>query len=268
MSHAKVTDATAKLLISSEDDSSSPGSSQRFSNPSNLLTRTTIREANNHLQMLYTRNQELEQMIHQQQEELQRKDLEYTNLSKASQLLERHCQQVQALLDDRTRRLYVYERKEALFRETLELKPAIESLLDVLNTFEEVDHAATVPSASSIPINTKPLQFVQSAGKKKSTTTTDAVWIEAWNSRSFRQILVYFPLCLSMICAIINDQILFSIIRLDPTRRSVLFISFFPPSFIISFILTVYITEKEKRKWNEIANREVDNRKGGRTCVM
>ena len=167
MNHEKINDGAAKLSISSEDDSSSPGSSQR---PSNLLTRTTIREANNHLQMLYTRNQELEQMIHQQQDELQRKDLEYNKLSKASQLLERHCQQLQALLDDRTRRLYVYERKEVLFRETLELKPAIESLLDVLNTFEQVDHAA---SASSFPISTKPLEFVQSTGKTK--TTTDAV---------------------------------------------------------------------------------------------
>ena len=128
---------------------------------SNLLTRTTIREANNHLQMLYTRNQELEGIVHEQKEELHRKDLEFNRLSKSHQLLERHCQQLQALLDDRTRRLYVYERKEVLFRETLELKPAIESLLEVLNTFEKVDNTSSI-----IPTNTKPLQFVQASHKK------------------------------------------------------------------------------------------------------
>ncbi|CAF0993353.1 unnamed protein product [Rotaria sp. Silwood1] len=131
---------------------------------SNRLTRTTIREANNHLQMLYARNQELEQTINEQKEELHRKDLEYKKISKSNQLLEQHCQQLQALLDDRTRRLYVYERKEALFRETLELKPAIESLVDVLNTFEQVDNA----SSSFIAINPKPLQFIPSTTSKKN----------------------------------------------------------------------------------------------------
>ncbi len=106
---------------------------------SNFLTRTTIREANNHLQMLHKHNQELEELVNQQNEELRRKDHEYMNLFRANQLLEKHCQQLQVLLDDRTRRLHAYEKKEVLFRETLELKPAIESLLDVLNTFEKED---------------------------------------------------------------------------------------------------------------------------------
>jgi predicted nuclease with TOPRIM domain len=145
-----MSEETIRRSTSTED--SSPLSHRS----SNLLTRTTIREANNHLQMLYTRNQELEQIVHEQKEELHRKDLEYNNLSKSNQLLERHCQQLQALLDDRARRLHVYERKEALFRETLELKPAIESLLEVLTTFEQVDSAS-----SSISIHTKPLQFIQ-----------------------------------------------------------------------------------------------------------
>jgi hypothetical protein len=149
-----MTEGINKHSASTEDDSSSHRSS-------NVLTRTTIREANNHLKMLYTRNQELEQIVDEQKEELHRKDVELNKLSKSNQLLERHCQQLQALLDDRTRRLYVYERKEVLFRETLELKPAIESLLDVLNTFEKVDNAS-----STIPINTKPLQFVQPSHKK------------------------------------------------------------------------------------------------------
>jgi hypothetical protein len=149
-----MTEGINKHSTSTEDDSSSHRSS-------NVLTRTTIREANNHLKMLYTRNQELEQIVGEQKEELHRKDVELNKLSKSNQLLERHCQQLQALLDDRTRRLYVYERKEVLFRETLELKPAIESLLDVLNTFEKVDNAS-----STIPINTKPLQFVQPSPKK------------------------------------------------------------------------------------------------------
>ncbi len=149
-----MTEGINKHSTSTEDDSSSHRSS-------NVLTRTTIREANNHLKMLYTRNQELEQIVDEQKEELHRKDVELNKLSKSNQLLERHCQQLQALLDDRTRRLYVYERKEVLFRETLELKPAIESLLDVLNTFEKVDNAS-----STIPINTKPLQFVQPSHKK------------------------------------------------------------------------------------------------------
>ena len=138
--------------------------------PSNLLTRTTIREANNHLQMLYSRNQELEQIVTEQKEELHRKDLEYNQLTKSNQLLERHCQQLQALLDDRTRRLYIYERKEVLFRETLELKPAIESLLDVLTTFEQVDNAS-----SSIPTNTKPLQFVQPTSKKTNNDIVHSI---------------------------------------------------------------------------------------------
>src|SRR5436190_147565 len=135
-----------------EETIESPSLSHRSSN---LITRTTIREANNHLEMLYTRNQELEQLIHEQKEELHRKDLEYNKLSTSTQLLEQHCQQLQTLLDDRTRRLYIYERKEVLFRETLELKPAIESLLEVLNTFEHVDN-----TSSSISIKTTPLQFI------------------------------------------------------------------------------------------------------------
>ncbi len=106
---------------------------------SNFLTRTTIREANNHLQMLHKHNKELEELVNQQNEELRRKDHEYMNLFRANQLLEKHYQQLQVLLDDRTRRLHAYEKKEVLFRETLELKPAIESLLDVLNTFEKQD---------------------------------------------------------------------------------------------------------------------------------
>ncbi|CAF4723532.1 unnamed protein product, partial [Rotaria magnacalcarata] len=69
--------------------------------------------------MLYERNQELEQIINEQNQELHKKDSEYQQLSKSNQLLERHCQQLQALLEDRTRRLYAYERKEVLFRETL-----------------------------------------------------------------------------------------------------------------------------------------------------
>jgi hypothetical protein len=148
-----------KRSISTED------SSPLSHHSSNVLTRTTIREANNHLQMLYTHNQELEQMVHEQKEELHKKDLEYNKLSKSTQLLEQHCQQLQALLDDRTRRLYVYERKEVLFRETIELKPAIESLLDVLNTFEHVDN-----TSSSISINTKPLQFVQASSKNNNNS--------------------------------------------------------------------------------------------------
>jgi predicted nuclease with TOPRIM domain len=162
-----MTEGTLRGSVSADDD---PSLSRRSSS---TLTRTTIREANNHLQMLYTRNQELEQIVNEQKDELHRKDVEYSKLSKASQLLERHCQQLQALLDDRTRRLHVYERKEVLFRETLELKPAIESLLDVLNTFEQVDNAS-----SSIPINTKPLQFVQPSSKKNNVDAvfrTDAV---------------------------------------------------------------------------------------------
>ena len=107
--------------------------------PSNILSRTTIREANNHLQMLHKRNQELEELTIQQKEEIRRRDIDYRNLFQANQLLDKHCQQLQLLLDDRTRRLQMYEQKEVLFRETLELKPAIESLLDVLNTFEKED---------------------------------------------------------------------------------------------------------------------------------
>ncbi|UJR08332.1 hypothetical protein I4U23_012603 [Adineta vaga] len=106
---------------------------------SNNLSRTTIREANNHLQMLHKRNQDLEELVVQQKDDLQRKDFEYRNLFQANQLLEKHCQQLQFILEDRTRRLQMYEKKEVLFRETLELKPAIESLLDVLNTFEKED---------------------------------------------------------------------------------------------------------------------------------
>ncbi|CAF1104901.1 unnamed protein product [Adineta steineri] len=112
----------------SEDESSS-----------HSLSRTTIREANNHLQMLHKRNQELEEFVYQQKEQLKQKDIEYRNLFKSNQLLEKHCQQLQILLDDRTKRLFMYEKKEGLFRETLELKPAIESLLDILTTYEKED---------------------------------------------------------------------------------------------------------------------------------
>jgi chromosome segregation ATPase len=161
-----MTERIIRHSASTDDDSSLPTSS-------NLLTRTTIREANNHLQMLYTHNQELEQTVHEQKEDIHRKDLEYNKLLKSNQLLEYHCQQLQALLDDRTRRLHIYERKEVLFRETLELKPAIESLLDALNTFEQVDNASP-----SIPTNTKPLQFIQPSNKNNKTDVvhrTDAV---------------------------------------------------------------------------------------------
>lgn len=129
-----------------EDDSSS-----------NILTRTTIREANTHLQMLHKHNQELEELVQQQKDELQQRDLAYTNLLKSNQLLERNFQQLQRLLDDRTRRLHIYERKERLFRETLELKPAIESLLDVLNTYEKED----------INLSSGPIQFVPALNPNK-----------------------------------------------------------------------------------------------------
>ena len=162
-----MTDGIAKHSTSQDDDTLSQRSS-------NVINRTTIREANTHLQLLHTRNQELEQLAHEQNDQLQRKEQELSKLSKSHQLLERHCQQLQALLDDRTRRLYAFERKEVLFRETLELKPAIESLLEVLNTFEKTDHNST-----TIPINTKPLQFVQAASQKKDNDEvnhrTDAV---------------------------------------------------------------------------------------------
>ncbi|CAF3395805.1 unnamed protein product [Rotaria socialis] len=117
---------------------------------SNFLTRTTIREANHHLQMLHQHNQELEQIVGKQKEELKHKDLIYVELFKAKQLLENHCQQLKILLDDRTRRLQVFERKERLFRETIELKPAIESLLDVLNTFEKEDSILSSTSMQSL----------------------------------------------------------------------------------------------------------------------
>ncbi|CAF3458110.1 unnamed protein product [Rotaria sp. Silwood1] len=118
---------------------------------SNFLTRTTIREANHHLQMLHKHNQELEQLVNKQKEELKQKDLIYMDLYKANQLLEKHCQQLQIILDDRTRRLQIYERKDRLFRETLELKPAIESLLDVLNTFEKEDTILSSISIQTLP---------------------------------------------------------------------------------------------------------------------
>lgn len=149
-----MTDGTVKRMVSTDDESSSTHSS-------NVLTRTTIREANNHLQMLFTRNQELEQIVHEQQNKIQQKDNELKRIIQSHQVLEHHCQQLQALLDDRTRRLHVYERKEVLFRETLELKPAIESLLDVLNTFEKFDN-----TSSSASINAKPLQFIPSINRK------------------------------------------------------------------------------------------------------
>ena len=156
-----MTDGTVnKHVVSSTDNESSSTRS------SNVLTRTTIREANNHLQMLFNRNQDLEQLVHEQQTSLQQKDNELKKLIQSHQVLERHCQQLQALLDDRTRRLNVYERKEVLFRETLELKPAIESLLDVLNTFEKADN-----TSSSVSINAKPLQFIPSNNQKEKNET-------------------------------------------------------------------------------------------------
>lgn len=150
-----MTERTARLRRNTDDNST-------LSNSSSVLTRTTIREANNHLQMLYSRNQELEQLLHQQNQELHQKDVEYQKLLKTNQSLEQHCQQLQALLDDRTRRLNIYERKESLFRETIELKPAIESLLEILNTFEKVDNATSI---SSVLMKSKPLQFIPSNNK-------------------------------------------------------------------------------------------------------
>lgn len=128
--------------------------------------------------MLYARNQELEEIIQKQNEELNRKDQDLKNLSRTSQVLERHCQQLQTQLDERTRRLLVYERREALFREALELKPAVESLLDVLTSFEQIDQTNS-NSSSTGPSNTTPLQFVQSSAKKNTNHhgfhRTDAV---------------------------------------------------------------------------------------------
>ncbi|CAF0871665.1 unnamed protein product [Adineta steineri] len=149
-----------KRSTSMDDDSILPTS---IHSSSNLLTRTTIREANNHLQMLYTHNQELKQIVNEQKIIIEQKDFEYNKLLKSNKSIERHCQQLQALLDDRTRRLYVYERKEVLFRETFKLKPAMELLLDILNTYEKVDNTSL-----SIPVNTKPLQFVQASEKKNN----------------------------------------------------------------------------------------------------
>ncbi|CAF1061010.1 unnamed protein product [Adineta ricciae] len=130
-----------------------------LSNSSSLITRTTIREANNHLQMLYIRNQELEQLTHEQKEEIQQRNFECSKLYRANQLLEQHCQQLQALLDDRTQRLYSYERKEVLFQQIIEFKPTLESLVRMLNTFEQ--------SSSLLPvsIDNKPLEFVQAANR-------------------------------------------------------------------------------------------------------
>ena len=130
---------------------------------SNLLTRSTIREANNHLQMLHKHNQDLQQLIDQQKNELEQKNLEYKRLFQKTQYLEKHCQQLQTLLDDRTRRLQIYERKDKLFRETLELKPAIESLLEVLTIFEKEDNTLSLI----------PLQFVQLSNSKKNRSTVD-----------------------------------------------------------------------------------------------
>ena len=108
--------------------------------------------------MLYKHNQNLERLISKQNDELKQKDLEYQNLFHSKQLLEKHCQQLQILLDDRTRRLQIYERRERLFRETLELKPAIESLLDVLNTFEKEDNSLSL--------------YVQTSNHMKTTNNT------------------------------------------------------------------------------------------------
>jgi len=135
------------------------------SNNNNLLTRTTIREANTHLQMLHARNQQLEQIVNEKNEEIHRKDQQYADILRSSKLLERHCQQLQELLDDRTKRLHIYERKEDIFRETLELRPAIESLLDVLNTYEQEDRV--ISSTSTSTITNKPLQFIQQPSAKE-----------------------------------------------------------------------------------------------------
>ena len=131
-----------------------------LSNSSSLITRTTIREANNHLQMLYIRNQELEQLTHEQKEEIQQRNFEYNKLYRTNQLLEQHRQQLQVLLDDRTQRLYSYERKEVLLQQIIEFKPTLESLVRMLNTFEQSS------SLSPVSINNKPLEFVQSANRK------------------------------------------------------------------------------------------------------
>ena len=131
-----------------------------LSNSSSLITRTTIREANNHLQMLYIRNQELEQLTHEQKEEIQQRNFEYNKLYRTNQLLEQHRQQLQVLLDDRTQRLYSYERKEVLLQQIIEFKPTLESLVRMLNTFEQSS------SLSPVSINNKPLEFVQAANRK------------------------------------------------------------------------------------------------------
>lgn len=164
----------------SDNESSSSTLPQKSSHGNQHLTRTTIREANNHLQMLYARNQELEETIRKQNDDLNRKDVEMKKLSQTNELLERHCQQLQALIEDRTRRLYVYERKEIMFREAIELKPAIESLLDVLTTFEQVDQSLnhssiSLPTTSTQPINHKPLEFVPSSSKKKNIDPNNSI---------------------------------------------------------------------------------------------
>lgn len=133
--------------------------------PLNGLSRTTIREANHHLQMLHKHNQELEQIISKQKQEIEQKDRMYMDLFKVHQSLEKHYQQLQIVLEDRTRRLQIYDRKERLFRETLELKPAIESLLDVLNTFEKEDSM----------LSTIPKQSVNQKKPINNVHTTDAV---------------------------------------------------------------------------------------------
>ncbi|CAF0928980.1 unnamed protein product [Didymodactylos carnosus] len=150
---------------------------------SNLLTRTTIREANIHLQLLHSRNQELQKILETQQHTIKRqadalikKDQDYLELYKNLGFLELHCENLQSLLNAKDKRLASYDRKDAIFSETLELRPAIEQLLDILNTFEQVDQTEPVKMNNSIQHSTNhsstkinlvtsnntPLEFVQS----------------------------------------------------------------------------------------------------------
>jgi len=142
-----------------DNSSNSPSHNVHHNNSSNSnLTRTTIREANIHLQLLHNHNQELEricetqsQTIQRQAEALIKKDKEYVDLYKTVKLLESDCSKLQMMLQEKDKRLNISDRKNCIFRETLELKPAIQQLLDVLNTFDEEDHTNSVNnSASSI----------------------------------------------------------------------------------------------------------------------
>ncbi|CAF1058043.1 unnamed protein product [Didymodactylos carnosus] len=163
--------------------------------PSNLLTRTTIREANIHLQLLHSRNQELEKILETQQQTIKRqedalmkKDQDYMELCKKLRFLERHCENLQLLLHEKDKRLIIYDRKDAIFSETLELRPAIEQLLDILNTFELEDQIVSVNMNNSIQhlinhnsktttnaiiSNKIPLEFVQNKNGLSKHTIND-----------------------------------------------------------------------------------------------